>query len=197
MAELFGSDDDNTIVGTMSDDTIQGLGGNDTIDLGQGQDTVVIEPDDGHDRISGFTSGDDTLTLSNFTTIDSYQDLVPFTSTTNGTTMIDVSAAAGGLPGGQTLTFIDTAGIAEGDVEFADIPPLPGPPRIPDFETFERLGQEPTDPGPSGPIERTFTILDRTTGPSIDRPNFEWTIRPSIDREHFIVGVQDDPPPIF
>jgi hypothetical protein len=139
MAKVKGTEENDTLDGTEEGDNITARGGNDTISdlggddviqpgpgddtlaVGFGRDLIDIQPGGGHDRIMGFTSGDDTLLLKNFRTLDHFDDLRPFFTIDPDavTVTLDVSAAAGGTPGEQTLTFqYTTDPIHRHDVEF-------------------------------------------------------------------------------
>jgi hypothetical protein len=134
-----GTNHGDEIAGTLGDDIIDAKGGPDTLSdlagndvvmpgngddevhLGPGRDIVEIKPDEGLDQIYGFRSGEDTLMLNGFTSINGYAGLEPHFSSDQeaATVTLDLSAAAGGTAGTQTLTFLKSFGIGEDDIVFA------------------------------------------------------------------------------
>jgi hypothetical protein len=154
MARISGTDGNDTLPDTEGDDYIMPGRGDDAITLGPGRDSVEIEPYGGNDVIFGFTSGEDTLLVNYFPTIDSPDDVTPYIINREADASIDLTAAAGGKPGPPTMIFRETTGIFPGDLgvntgEFYDpdyvpIPPPPEPVRPDPFDDFV-LGTDGND----------------------------------------------------
>ncbi|WP_295483383.1 VCBS domain-containing protein, partial [uncultured Pseudomonas sp.] len=122
---LFGNDGDNVLnggkgddllVGGAGNDTLIGGPGNDTLTGGSGNDTFVWQQgDSGHDRVTDFTPGSDTLDLSQLlqgenATAASLDDYLHFKISGSGAGVVstlEVSSVAGAAP---TQT-IDLAGV--------------------------------------------------------------------------------------
>jgi hypothetical protein len=140
MAAIPGTGGDDDLTGTQGDDiidaqagadrirdlegndVIQPGGGDDLIYLGPGRDVVEIHPNGRDDHIHGFKAGEDTLKFNGFGDL-SYADLEPHFQSNPGVSVgLDVSAAAGGTPGDQTLLFLDTFGLGEAEIVFANDP---------------------------------------------------------------------------
>jgi hypothetical protein len=80
-----GSDEGNRLVGNRADNVLLGLGGDDTLDGGcgndvltggEGKDTFVFRTGGDMDGISDFTHGEDTIDLSGWRKIDSFDTLM-------------------------------------------------------------------------------------------------------------------------
>jgi hypothetical protein len=182
--KLTGTDEDDVLAGYGGDDTLTGRGdydvfypgsGNDEVVLGPEADTVVINPGGDHDTILDFRSGTHEIEFIGFTNLDSLSDLEPHFSSDpeTATVSLDVSAADGQTPGTQTLTFRGGFGInPQEDIGIFKEPRLETPPPEPDgsldIENLERLGQEPTDFGPSGPIESENVEIAGLVRPQFD-----------------------------
>jgi Ca2+-binding RTX toxin-like protein len=128
---MEGTDEDDILAGLDGDDDIYPRGGNDAISPGQrndwvhlggdgGRDIIEIEPDGGHDLITGFRAGEDTLVFNGFSTLTSFAALEPFITSNqeDASLTVDVSAAAGGVPGTQTFVMRETFGFGAEDVQF-------------------------------------------------------------------------------
>ena len=92
--EYTGTADADTLIGGAGDDTIAGLAGDDTLTGGAGADTFVFASGNGHDTITDFADGEDTIDLSAFSGIGGFGDLT-VTQVGSGV-QIDLSAYGGG-----------------------------------------------------------------------------------------------------
>jgi hypothetical protein len=124
------------------------------------RDSVVIGPDGGRDHITEFDISFDIVALNGFTTLDGFDDLEPFLTTNmnEASVTLDLSAADGGTPGAQTLTFDGMmSGLTKENILF-NIEPDP---------LFFESDYVPTPPGGAVPINAgdgwthsTGTLLD-------------------------------------
>ncbi|WP_147125164.1 calcium-binding protein [Shimia ponticola] len=64
--DLIGDTDENAIFGNEGDDTLNGAEGDDFLTGGDGRDVFVFEPQTGHDTVTDFRIGEDTIDLSAF-----------------------------------------------------------------------------------------------------------------------------------
>lgn len=141
MARIRGTDGNDTLPDTEGDDHILPGKGDDTISLGPGRDSVEIEPYGGNDLIEGFTSGEDTLLVNYFPTIDSVDDLTPFLeyNVEGGAASLNLKAAAGEASGSPNIIIYTLTGVTPQDLgvntgelydpDFVPIPPPPEPDR--------------------------------------------------------------------
>lgn len=135
MAIMPGTNGNDILSGTEGDDYFTPIKGDDTVGVGPGRDSVEIEPWSGNDTILDFKSGEDTLLINFFPTIDSPDDVYPFVVHDFGTgvTTIDLSAAAGETPGMQVVAFRNSTMVWAEDIgvntgEFYDPDYVPTPP---------------------------------------------------------------------
>ena len=91
---MFGGNGDDRIFGGKGNDTISGDAGNDTLSGGPDDDIFVFAPGDGNDIISEFGNGNDSIDLSAFEDIDSFNDLSVEQQEDN--VVIDLSGQGGG-----------------------------------------------------------------------------------------------------
>jgi len=73
---LVGNRGDNVLLGLNGDDIIDGGRGNDVLTGGEGTDTFVFRTGSGMDGISDFTHGEDTIDVSGWRRIDSFDALM-------------------------------------------------------------------------------------------------------------------------
>jgi hypothetical protein len=135
MAIWPGTNGNDILSGTQGDDYFTPIKGDDIVSTGPGRDSVEIEPYSGNDTIVDFTSGEDTLLINYFPTIDSPDDVYPFVvhDSDRGITTIDVSAAAAETPGTLVVTFRESTMVRAEDIgvntgEFYDPDYVPYPP---------------------------------------------------------------------
>jgi Ca2+-binding RTX toxin-like protein len=157
LANAIGTEDKNILLGTSEGDTLTGLGntdllvgldGDDVLDGGDGSDVLIgLEGDDnllggdgndtfvfthgaGLDTIEDFVSGRDVIDLSGYEGITDFADLSALfdTTTSDGNTVIDLSAAVGdgadhgadgATAGDDTLTVNGITDLTETDFIFA------------------------------------------------------------------------------
>ena len=100
---LAGHGDDDVLQGGIGDDILEGGAGNDTLEGGTGNDTLygdggadtfVFEADNGADVVGDFSTTDDTIDLSAFTSVWSFDDLL--LSSTDDGVLIDLTPYGGG-----------------------------------------------------------------------------------------------------
>ena len=96
---IVGSDD--------TDDTLQGGTSDDTMTGGTGADTFVFASNHGHDTITDFTDGEDTIDLSAFSGIAGFTDLNGKIWQGDADTVIDLSEFGGGTITLQGFTSTD------------------------------------------------------------------------------------------
>jgi hypothetical protein len=102
-----------------------GTTGNETFAFTFERDSVVIEPGGGRDTVTDFDSSLDIVAVNDFTTLDGFEDLEPFLTREAATATLDLSAASGGTPGDQTLTFTGIQGVITKENFFFNIEPDP------------------------------------------------------------------------
>lgn len=73
---LVGNRGDNVLLGLDGDDVIGGGRGNDVLTGGEGKDIFVFRTGSGMDGISDFTHGDDTIDVSGWRKVDSFDALM-------------------------------------------------------------------------------------------------------------------------
>ncbi len=103
--ELYGGDGRDLLVGDEGGDRLEGGAGHDTLTGGEGADTFVFSAGDGHDRITDFSNGEDTIDLSAFTGITEFSDL--HIRQAGNDVRIDLSEYGGGTVTLENFTLSD------------------------------------------------------------------------------------------
>ena len=90
---LYGNDGNDKLYGGVGDDFLYGGPGDDQLSGGPGIDTFVFAPDNGHDTVLKFTTGEDSIDLTEFDTDTDYRPSL--TLDTDGATL-DLNEVGGG-----------------------------------------------------------------------------------------------------
>lgn len=122
--DLSGGLGNDRLFGEQGRDRLTGGEGDDALNGGTGRDTFIINPNDGRDAIRDFTPGQDTILLSGFDQIQSFDDLEPFIKTVAGNSVIDLSDTQGLPPGAQVLTVLSQTALDANDFDFSAGPIL-------------------------------------------------------------------------
>ena len=98
---IIGSDYNDTLTGDSSANTLQGGKGDDTLDAGSDNqtDTLKFASGDGDDEIRNFSTNEDNIDLTAFTSVASMDDLNIRSTNNDANTEID-------LPGGGEITIV-------------------------------------------------------------------------------------------
>ena len=119
---IIGNAVNNTLTGGLGDDRLEGRGGRDTMIGGAGSDTFVFSLHDGIDTVADFqTAAGDTILLSGFTGVSSYQDLLSHLSQVGSNSVLSFG-------NGDTLTLqnVSLSSLDASDFQFAAVaPPTP------------------------------------------------------------------------
>jgi len=95
--EIFNSSGNDVVSGGAGDDTLRGNAGNDTLTGDAGADVFIFKTGDGHDNVTDFEIGEDTLQLNNTST-----DFTDLASVQAAATDVTINGVSG--------TWIDTGG---------------------------------------------------------------------------------------
>jgi Ca2+-binding RTX toxin-like protein len=109
---LRGNTGDDMLFGGKGNDTLRGDAGDDTLDGGSGADTFVFVRGDGHDRITGFTNGQDQIDVSAFH-FAGFANLSTLATNRPGGLMIDLGSLGGGT--------VFVAGMTTAQFDLADV----------------------------------------------------------------------------
>ena len=106
---LQGRGGDDDLKGGSGDDVLEGGAGDDKLNGGPGDDTFVFAPEGGNNTITDFTDGDNSIDLSAFEDIETFNDLSLEQQGDN--VVIDLSDYAGGtiVLSGFDLANLDAA----------------------------------------------------------------------------------------
>ena len=102
---LMGGEGDDTLYGEDGDDTLIGGQGDDTMTGGAGADAFVFGQAQGNDTVTDFTANEDTINLSLFNSITSFDQLNISQDGVN--TVIDLSSQGGGLVTLENFNYSD------------------------------------------------------------------------------------------
>lgn len=143
-----GNDLDNGITGGQGWDILDGRGGNDVLTGGAGNDVFMFEDHGGHDSITDFKHGEDTINLAHVTSVHSFADL-KFTDVAGGV-RVDFGDSSVLVAGQQA------AGMTADDFSFTE-PVEIDPTKLPQLQQVQ-VNPDPagpvTGPDPIGPVER-------------------------------------------